>query len=78
MPGNQAGGKAAAETNIKRYGEDFYKEIGAKGGKKKVKKGFAVSGKAKEAGRLGGLRSRRGPSNNKEAKKKHFWEVIGK
>lgn len=78
MPGNQAGGKAAAQTNIKRYGEDFYKEIGAKGGQKKVKKGFAVSGKAKEAGRKGGLVSRRGPSKNKEVKKKHFWEVLSK
>lgn len=28
MAGTKAGGKRAAETNIKRHGEDFYKRIG--------------------------------------------------
>lgn len=50
-----------------KHGEDFYKKIGAMGGKKKTKapKGFAYA-KAngltwhKEAGRKGGTKSRRG------------------
>jgi general stress protein YciG len=33
MSGTIAGGRAAAETNLKRYGEDLYKQIGQKGGK---------------------------------------------
>lgn len=30
------------ETNRKKYGEDYYQELGRKGGKAKVKKGFAM------------------------------------
>lgn len=63
MAGNKAGGVKAAETNVKRHGEDFYRTIGAKGGKVKVPKGFAVTGKAAEAGRIGGTRSKRTPRN---------------
>ena len=32
MSGSRAGGLRAAETNSKKYGQDFYKKIGAKGG----------------------------------------------
>lgn len=62
MSGTIKGGVKAAETNKKRYGKDFYKKIGAVGGKKTgVKKGFAANpALAREAGKKGGRRSKRG------------------
>ena len=33
MSGTTIGGKRASITNIKRYGKDFYRRIGAKGGR---------------------------------------------
>jgi uncharacterized protein len=61
MSGTKKGGFKAAETNKKRHGKDFYKKIGAKGGKKTgVKKGFAANpALAAEAGKKGGKRSKR-------------------
>lgn len=32
MSGSRAGGLKAAQTNIKKFGKDFYREIGRKGG----------------------------------------------
>ena len=59
MPGTINGGKSAAETNKERYGEDFYKNIGRKGGLKSRGGGFAANPKlAVEAGRKGGAKSR--------------------
>lgn len=62
MPGTTNGGKAAAKTNMSRYGKDFYRELGRKGGLKKGPKGFALMDKdvVREAGRKGGRASRRG------------------
>lgn len=61
MAGTLAGGKKAAETNKRKYGENWYKLLGQKGGKRKVPKGFAINKElAREAGRKGGLVSRRG------------------
>lgn len=54
------GSKKTAATNKAKYGEDYYARIGALGGLKKVPKGFAISGKAVEAGKKGGHISRRG------------------
>jgi general stress protein YciG len=52
-----------SETTKARHGDDFYKRIGAKGGKSRVKKGFAINRDlAREAGRKGGLNSRRSAS----------------
>lgn len=60
MAGTLTGGKKAAKTNKSVYGENFYKLIGQKGGKRKVPKGFALNRElAQEAGRLGGLVSRK-------------------
>lgn len=59
MPGTVIGGKRTAKRNKEKYGEDYYKRLGQLGGKAKVPKGFAVSGKASEAGRKGGAISRR-------------------
>ena len=60
MPGTKAGGQRAAETNKKRHGSDFYAKIGATGGKKGRTGGFYANRElAREAGRKGGLISRR-------------------
>lgn len=72
MAGTIAGGKAAAATNYKRHGKDFYKRIGAIGGRASRTGGFAsiklhtcnlLEGEhriAKCAGMIGGKISRRG------------------
>ncbi len=61
MAGTVEGGKAAASTNKSKYGEDFYAKIGALGGKKGKTGGFYANRElAREAGRRGGLKSRRG------------------
>lgn len=67
MAGTTKGGKLAAKKNKELYGKDFYKWIGAKGGRKGTTGGFAYA-KAhglnwhREAGRKGGLKSKRGPA----------------
>jgi len=61
MPGTVDGGKRAAETNKKRYGEDFYAKIGAVGGRIGRTGGFYANRElAREAGAKGGRKSRRG------------------
>lgn len=75
MSGNKIGGIKAAKTNKEKHGEDFYKRIGSKGGKRSRNGGFA-SGKVGEdgltgaqrariAGRKGGKISKRGPAKRK-------------
>lgn len=60
MSGTLDGGKAAAATNKRKYGEDFYVRIGKEGGKKGRTGGFFVNRElARTAGRKGGLISRR-------------------
>ena len=60
MAGTVAGGKAAAETNRKKYGKDFYAKIGAKGGKNGKTGGFFANRElARTAGAKGGAISRR-------------------
>jgi len=61
MAGTKAGGKKAAVTNKMIHGDDFYKNIGAIGGKNGNTGGFAANRElARTAGRKGGLISRRG------------------
>lgn len=61
MAGTKAGGLAAAATNKQKYGEDFYKNIGAKGGGKSGTGGFFANRElARIAGAKGGKVSRRG------------------
>lgn len=72
MAGTKAGGQKAAKTNIEKYGEDYYRNLGRKGGRNGHSGGFAseVIGRdgltgwqrAKIAGRKGGTISRRGKS----------------
>lgn len=60
MPGTKEGGIRAARTNRERHGKDFYAKIGAKGGKLGTTGGFAANRElAREAGRKGGMISRR-------------------
>lgn len=59
MAGTVAGGKAAAKKNLEND-PNFYRKIGAMGGKKGTTGGFAASRElASRAGRLGGIKSRR-------------------
>lgn len=61
MAGTKAGGLKAAATNKTRHGKDFYARIGAKGGTLGTTGGFAANRElARAAGRIGGLKSRRG------------------
>lgn len=61
MSGTKIGGKRAKATIYKKYGDDFYKNIGAIGGKNGNTGGFASNPElAREAGRKGGKISRRG------------------
>ncbi len=60
MAGTIEGGHKARNTIKERYGEDFYRKIGQKGGSVCVPKGFALNHKlASLAGRKGGSISRR-------------------
>lgn len=61
MAGTKLGGIKAAATNKQRYGKNFYVTIGAKGGSKSSTGGFAANPElARIAGRIGGLKSRKG------------------
>jgi len=68
MAATVEGGKKAAKTNKERYGEDFYKINGAKGGSKThaqgaKPKGFAANKKlARLAGAKGGRISKCRPA----------------
>lgn len=68
MAGTKAGGEKARNTNYKRHGKDFYRNIGRIGGKNGHTGGFAANPQlAKEAGRKGGRISRRGPAKTSVA-----------
>lgn len=70
MAGNRDGGRKAAETNMAKYGPDFYRNIGRKGGINGHDGGFASKGigkdgltgpeRAKIYGSVGGKVSKRG------------------
>lgn len=63
MAGNKAGGIKASIKNKQLHGEDFYQRIGRIGGKNGHTGGFASNPElAREAGRKGGKKSRRGKS----------------
>lgn len=60
MSGTKQGGKNAAKTNLEIYGKDFYKTIGAMGGKAGHTGGFYANRElARIAGARGGRISRR-------------------
>ncbi len=60
MAGTKAGGQNTRQTILERYGEDYFKKIGAIGGKKSRGGGFAANRElASRAGAIGGRKSRR-------------------
>lgn len=64
MSGTHEGGVKAMQTNKDRYGDNFPKQIGRKGGKISRNGGFQVGSiLAREAGRYGGTKSRRTEGN---------------
>ncbi len=64
MSGTLDGGKAAAETNKKRHGSDFYARIGAMGGRNGHTGGFYANRElARIAGQKGGRISKRRKSD---------------
>lgn len=72
MAGNKAGGKKAAATNKSKYGERFYAEIGAKGGRACVTRGFGANPElAKKAGAKGGKISKRGKARKQGVEVQH-------
>lgn len=69
MAGTIKGGQLAGKTNKDRHGDDFYRLIGAKGGRAKFPgKGFAGNLElARKAGKIGGKTSRiKGVKNVKQ------------
>ena len=67
MSGTKIGGIKARNANIERYGKDFYRRIGAIGGRNGHTGGFASNPElAKIAGAKGGRISRRGASKKKD------------
>lgn len=69
MGGTRAGSLKAKKTNFERQGKDFYKRIGAIGGRNGHTGGFASNPElAKQAGRIGGLKSSRAGIKNGEGK----------
>lgn len=61
MAGNQLGGKRAAVTNKHLHGEDFFRRIGAIGGRNGTTGGFHANPElARICGALGGSISKRG------------------
>lgn len=65
MAGTTEGGQKAYKTVIEKYGEDFYKNIGRRGGQNGHTGGFAANVElAREAGRKGGRISKRGKAKN--------------
>lgn len=78
MPGTKLGGIKARETNTKKYGKDFYKLLGSKGGQviTDKPKGFAANpALASIAGAKGGRKSRRtGITTGQGKEKKYLWK----
>ena len=74
MTGTKAGGLKARNTNLEKYGPDFYRNLGRKGGKVSKNGGFAsdkvgddgLTGRerARIAGSIGGRTSRRRSAEN--------------
>lgn len=62
MAGTKAGGIKASQTNKKRHGKNFYKELGRKGGSATHKTRWLKEHPdfASKIGKIGGARSKRG------------------
>lgn len=72
MGGTRSGGRSARDTNLVRYGKDFYKRIGAIGGAKSTTGGFYGNSElASIAGAKGGAISRKPASLKTQCKWGH-------
>lgn len=70
MSGTKLGAAKARETNYAKHGRDFYARIGAMGGKNGHTGGFAANPElARQAGAIGGRKSRRGKAPRDESGK---------
>ena len=81
MSGTIEGGRKARNTNYKRHGKNFYRDIGRIGGKLGTTGGFASNPElAKVAGAKGGRASKRGDSYEKEwlRKRKKVIKMLGR
>lgn len=77
MAGTKAGGKKCAATNKRKYGNNWYAEIGRKGGQAKIPKGFALNPQlARQAGRKGGLTSSKAPTLTLEERRQEIAELL--
>jgi hypothetical protein len=75
MGGSVEGGKKAATTNKAKYGDNFYRKIGANGGRNSNNGGFAsdkvgpdgLTGRERAliVGAVGGKISKRGPTRQR-------------
>lgn len=76
MSGTKAGGRKARETNLKKYGKDFYRILGSKGGQNGHTGGFAANPElARRAGSIGGRKSRRtGVTTGQGKEKEYIWK----
>ena len=76
MSGTKIGGRKASTTNREKYGADFYKIIGAIGGRNGHTGGFAYNNAlAIVAGSKGGSVSRRGLRFIEKCGRKYKYEV---
>ena len=79
MSQTKEGGAKAAATNRAKYGEDFWKRIGAEGGRNGHTGGFYANPElARIAGAKGGRISKRGKAIKVESppQSKHKWSFI--
>lgn len=88
MAGTKDGGRKTAITNKKKYGDDYYRKIGAKGGKNGNTGGFAALDKGKDGltgreravkyGTVGGRISRRIKSTDfsPSASQQQTWTAV--
>lgn len=76
MSGTRSGGQKAAQKNKERYGDDFYRIIGSKGGQNGHTGGFAANPElARIAGAKGGRISRRtGKTTGQKKEKEYVWK----
>ena len=76
MAGTKAGGKKAALKNREKYGDNFYRMIGSKGGQNGHTGGFAANRElARIAGAKGGKISRRtGVTTGQGKEKEYVWK----
>lgn len=79
MSGTRAGGLKARQTNLKKYGKNFYRNIGYLGGSNGHTGGFASNPTlAKLAGAKGGRNSKRGISKDTPAKIAKIQDLLNK